>query len=99
MARRLTIAAQAEAFECAPSAISAVETGRNQPDINYAKKFASWVSLDVQQEQELIKSVRLSQLRTNNMTKEALRLYRKINQFSPSEIRELKARSIDGFSS
>jgi hypothetical protein len=87
------MAAQSEALGHQITEISSIETGAKIPSESYISELADWLGLNPQQQLELRKSVpRNANIIAFPRRKEAtksVRLFRKIGQMTPDQIRAL----------
>jgi len=92
-ARGKNMAAQAEALGHHIPEISLIETGGILPSAAYVSQFADWLKLNAEQQVDLRKSVPrninvIAFPRKKEATK-SVRLFRKISQMTPLQIRAL----------
>lgn len=88
---------QAKEFACAPSFISAVESGDKQPPEGYVEKFGNWLKLDIvtRKHLQILADARTNVIKFVPVDKEraalSRRLFRRINDMSPNEIKNLES--------
>lgn len=85
-----TIADQANALNISPVQICEIETGLQQPSIEYIKMFSRWSSLNFKEEASLIKLKQITKNFTIDETSEGVKLYRSLTIKKPDEIRKLR---------
>ena len=89
---QMTVGDQADAFGCEPFEISSIETGQSPLPPHYSRKFIEWLSLDKQEQRDLLRKVESNVVSFPRHTAggdktSAMRFFRKISKMHPNEIR------------
>lgn len=91
-----SIADQAIAMDVLPSEISQIEMGESLPSMSYVQKFGQWMGFDALEISKFRVFARpvnnVVQFRPNKIHQESRKLFRRVNQLSPEEIRNLRPR-------
>lgn len=92
IAKSLTMGDQASFIGCSVSEISLIECGSRTPSEAYLDKFKELVSLDEEDFQDLKRKIRsnvveLNRIKTLGENGRSMRLFRKISQMNPDQIR------------
>jgi transcriptional regulator with XRE-family HTH domain len=93
--RNLTMGDQAGFMGLAVHEISAFECGLKTPTEQYVDQFRKWIGLDDGEFADLKKTIRsniieLSRLKSTGNHGRSIRLFRKISNMNPDQIREFK---------
>jgi transcriptional regulator with XRE-family HTH domain len=93
--KNLTMGEQSHAFGCSVHEISEIECGLKTPSDSYLESFKQWLDLNPQEFTDLKRRVRSNVVELNRVKSvgnngKSIRLFRKISNMAPSEIRSLK---------
>jgi transcriptional regulator with XRE-family HTH domain len=93
--KNLTMGEQAHAFGCSVHEISEIECGLKTPPDTFLESFKRWMDLTPQEFADLKRRVRpnvveLHRTKSVGNNGKSIRLFRKISNMAPSEIRSLK---------
>lgn len=94
-AKNLTMGDQARYIGCSVHEISSIECGLRTPSENYLESFRSFTQLDQDEFSNLKKKIRSNVIELNRVkalgkNSRSMRLFRKISQMKPDEIRGFK---------
>jgi transcriptional regulator with XRE-family HTH domain len=94
-AKNLTMGDQAKHMRCPVHEISSIECGQRTPSDDYLKSFRELVGLDEDEYRDLKKKIRSNVIELNRVkalgnNSRSMRLFRKISQMNPDEIRDFK---------
>lgn len=92
-----TMGDQAKAFGCEVHYISSIETGRIAPSTEYLDKIRIWLRLDVKEFAALKRRakpniINLAPIFSTSNNSSSMRLFRKISQLNPNQIRKFRAK-------
>lgn len=92
VAKGLTMGDQAERFGCSVHEISLIECGSRTPSDAYLQNFRDWMRLDDDEFRDLKRRIRsniieLSRIKSMGEKGRTMRLFRKISQMNPDQIR------------
>lgn len=93
--RRLTMGDQADFMGLSVHEISAVECGLQTPTEDYLERFQKWVGFDQSELADLKKTIRsnvveLTRIKSTGNNGRSIRLFRKISNMNPDQIRGFK---------
>jgi transcriptional regulator with XRE-family HTH domain len=94
-AKGLTMGEQAKHMRCPVHEISSIECGQRTPSDEYLSSFRELVGLDEDEFRDLKKKIRSNVIELNRVKAlgnncRSMRLFRKISQMNPDEIRSFK---------
>ena len=94
-AKNLTMGEQARHMNCSVHEISSIECGQRTPSDEYLLSFRELVGLDEDEYRDLKKRIRSNVIELNRVkalgnNSRSMRLFRKISQMNPDEIRGFK---------
>src|SRR5262245_56518228 len=95
IAKNKSMGDQAEAFRCDVHYISSVEVGKTKPHDGYVDKFRDWLHLNETQHADLLKRaksnvVEFRQRVSTSNNSQSMRLFRKVSQMDPNQIRKFR---------
>ena len=91
----LTMGDQAIYMGCSVHEISAIECGIRTPSENYIDSFRDWMKLDTDEFADLKRKIRsniveLTRIKSTGNNGRSIRLFRKISNMNPTEIRDFR---------
>jgi transcriptional regulator with XRE-family HTH domain len=93
--KNLTMGDQAKHMGRSVHEISAIECGIRTPSESYVESFRQWMSLDDDEFADLKRKIRsnvveLTRVKSTGINGRSVRLFRKISNMNPAEIRDFK---------
>ncbi len=93
--KSLTMGDQATHMGCSVHEISAIECGIRTPSESYVDSFRDWMKLDADEFADLKRKIRsnvveLTRVKSTGNNGRSVRLFRKISNMNPAEIRDFK---------